>query len=964
MKNTLLPDIPVIKTVDVVIVGGTTGGVGLAVELSRLGLKTLLVENRRYVGTDVCSAVRLWPTEWGKCDTPIAKAISRIDVAGRVTVSPMQVKYQLEDALLEAGVDLLYGAYPALVLKDSRGQASGVVLAHRNGFQAVKARRVIDATLEGTVARVAGLTVEPRPGPATLRWVTLGNPHPVEISGAMATVLEGITIKGEKEWEPISAIAYDFHVDALPNPSEWDAWETRVRLETWHPEVNGSSERLWAGGAWFAKKLMPLSNKGDDAIGIDPASGLMLFGPVALEDNGEAGRWINPGTWLAGATRLAPDIQRCIEQQSIAESCGALGDADCSIDTGKATVRFSENDHRSTGEVIQGLPLITQQASMKIDVLVAGGGTGGAGAAIAAAREGAKTVLTEYLHGLGGVGTLGLIGNYWFSNRVGFTAEVDREVAGLSGYNPDKPPSYWHIQTKMYWYLRSLHQAGGQVRFGVCTAAALVEGARVVGSVVAGPFGLSVINCHCAIDATGNVDLASAAGAPCVVIGAEHVAVQGSGLPPYRPGHNYRNTDWTFTDDCDLVDSTQAMITARHLFRDEYDSGQIHDTRQRRQIKGRLTLSPLDFLAERTFPDTVVTAYSNFDTHGFTIHPVFAVVPPNKKPRYADVPFRCFLPKGLDGLMATGLGLSAHRDALPVIRMQGDVQNQGYAAGLAAAMSARLGIMPGELDVRALQARLVEKGNLRKDVLEHDDSFPLSQEVIEAATNGDLDDHLSVAIMFAHPAEAVPLLIKRLNDSSADRDLRSRIAQIVGLIGRPEAAPVLAERLLGEPWDDGWNFTGMGQFGRSQSEHDSCLVALSQSGDNARAKKAVEHKMAELNADQAFSHFRAVAEASEILGEPSLAQGLARLLQLPGVRGHDWHDMLKVRRAIPNDSIDTTTRNLSLRELHLARALFRCGDHEGVGKTILEAYSTDLRGHYAKHAQAVLKEGLKFSGLR
>jgi len=39
---------------------------------------------------------------------------------------------------------------------------------------------------------------------------------------------------------------------------------------------------------------------------------------------------------------------------------------------------------------------------------------------------------------------------------------------------------------------------------------------------------------------------------------------------------------------------------------------------------------------------------------------------------------------------------------------------------------------------------------------------------------------------------------------------------------------------------------------------------------------------------------------------------------------------------------------------------FRCarlGDHEGLGKRILTEYAQDIRGHYARHAQAVLKEG-------
>jgi hypothetical protein len=36
--------------------------------------------------------------------------------------------------------------------------------------------------------------------------------------------------------------------------------------------------------------------------------------------------------------------------------------------------------------------------------------------------------------------------------------------------------------------------------------------------------------------------------------------------------------------------------------------------------------------------------------------------------------------------------------------------------------------------------------------------------------------------------------------------------------------------------------------------------------------------------------------------------------------------------------------------------LYRCGDHEGLGEKILKEYASDLRGHYARHAAAVLEE--------
>ena len=80
---------------------------------------------------------------------------------------------------------------------------------------------------------------------------------------------------------------------------------------------------------------------------------------------------------------------------------------------------------------------------------------------------------------------------------------------------------------------------------------------------------------------------------------------------------------------------------------------------------------------------------SNFDTHGFTVNTGCTVKPPDREEMFVNVPYCCLLPKDLDGILVTGLGVSAHRDAMPVIRMQADIQNQGYAAGVAAAARSR-----------------------------------------------------------------------------------------------------------------------------------------------------------------------------------------------------------------------------------------------------------------------------------
>jgi hypothetical protein len=52
-------------------------------------------------------------------------------------------------------------------------------------------------------------------------------------------------------------------------------------------------------------------------------------------------------------------------------------------------------------------------------------------------------------------------------------------------------------------------------------------------------------------------------------------------------------------------------------------------------------------------------------------------------------------------------------------------------------------------------------------------------------------------------------------------------------------------------------------------------------------------------------------------------------------------------------------RNAALRELLTARALFRCGDKDGLGEAILREYAADLRGVLARHAAAVLQQARK-----
>ena len=98
--------------------------------------------------------------------------------------------------------------------------------------------------------------------------------------------------------------------------------------------------------------------------------------------------------------------------------------------------------------------------------------------------------------------------------------------------------------------------------------------------------------------------------------------------------------------------------------------------------------------------------------------------------------------------------------------------------------------------------------------------------------------------------------------------------------------------------------------------------------------------------------------ACETLKHPDLAKALVRILQLNGSKGNAYLEINKVIKVTPPSNGDNTSREFSLRELIVARALYRCGDYKGMGKKTLEAYSNDFRGHYAIHAKAILAENV------
>ncbi len=916
---------------DVVIVGATTGAVAAALECRARGLSVRVISDLSHLSEDGAGRLNLWGEKLDRSD-PVVAAIH--PQPKREATFPAAMKRAAEALLIEAGIPFLYEVRPVAVMRDSSGTIGGLLLAARSAVFAVRCATVIDASRFGVVARLAGVTLTPRPErQPRLHWNVLATQKPAW-TGEAHPIDGTIDLPHDETAQALQA----WRLDVTPLSGRPEAFGHELHAALLDPNVRLSAEippqhpaETCGEGALVSEVSSLADTAFTAAPGLMMMNGLLPLDATGLEKLDQAD--VQAALGRAAAQR-AP--------MKKVEDGIALGvDAGSGLSDDRVTPAFL----RQSGNRIE-IPVPAFPVIERLDVVVGGGGTGGAPAGIGAARAGARTVVLESQGGLGGVGTLGLIACYYFGNRVGFTAELDQLIEKIDVDRKNR--SKWNPELKLAAYHRLLRDAGGEAWMRSFAFGTRQEGDRITGVLVSTPWGSGVLEAGCVVDATGNADLAAAAGAPCRWIGADHVAVQGTGLSPRNPLVDYRNTDHTFIDDTDPEGITHAHVNARAKFDGEFDTSPLVDSRERRQIVGDMELSPLDILAGRTFPDTLVTAASNFDTHGFTVHPVFFLVPPDKKPLQAHVPFRAMLPQKVDGLIVTGLGTSAHRDSLPVIRMQADVQNQGFAAGWAAATSAHDRRPLRELDVRALQTELVRIGNLDESILTHGDSFPLSPETVQAAAEAGPTNFANAAVLFAHLDEARPALREKCREGSLDAAL------LLGLMGDGTGLDALLTACRNQPWDDGWNYRGMGQFGMSSSRMDAIVIAIGRIGNEAGIE-TIEEKIGQLQPDAAFSHCRSVAIAAACLRGDRLSKALLRVLRFPGMTGHAQTDTARIIRDANTNPTETEARNLSLRELYLARGLYLSGDVDNIGRRLLETYMQDLRGHFARHARAVLE---------
>jgi hypothetical protein len=131
--------------------------------------------------------------------------------------------------------------------------------------------------------------------------------------------------------------------------------------------------------------------------------------------------------------------------------------------------------------------------------------------------------------------------------------------------------------------------------------------------------------------------------------------------------------------------------------------------RESRRIHGDYRLTRDDVLDGRRFGDEIALCGAPIEDHHGAPDTVWQYV---AEGGVYGIPWRCLLPRGVEGIVVAGRCFSATHDAHASARSMATCMAMGQAAGTAAAIAAASGSTPREVDPQRLRDRLVADGAL------------------------------------------------------------------------------------------------------------------------------------------------------------------------------------------------------------------------------------------------------------
>jgi ribulose 1,5-bisphosphate synthetase/thiazole synthase len=174
-------------------------------------------------------------------------------------------------------------------------------------------------------------------------------------------------------------------------------------------------------------------------------------------------------------------------------------------------------------------------------------------------------------------------------------------------------------------------------------------------------------------------------------------------------GFEARAGQEVFSQKC-LYDAAEALRLYVPGFENAYLTAiaSLLGIRESRRIIGDYKVTLEDFKSARQFEDSIGRGAMPAGMHtpdGVTM--VVYDLPPGQS---MSIPYRCMLPQGTEGLLAAGRCVSYEAPVANCIRCMPQCMAMGEAAGVAAAIAARRGVTPRNVDIKALQETLQKQG--------------------------------------------------------------------------------------------------------------------------------------------------------------------------------------------------------------------------------------------------------------
>ena len=690
---------------DVAVVGATLAGLAAALAAAQAGRRVCLLEAGPTLARELSAGWQhLLPG--GPLVDRIRAYTSRQGAPAGRGLDIVLGTLAADCIVADAGVTALVKVRATRLLRDRRGRLAGVEVVGKSGRQMVRAPVVLDATPGQSLARRAvGL-----PERHCLRVERRGYLAGVELPayGAVWAVPASLGIEGDS-------------VEAMPAAWPGEAL-LRVRLAAGaHSEtalLSASLHAVTGAVAWLRQNVPSLAA----AALVDVAPGLCE--EFAADDAPPEAAIQGTGLFaLAGGLDLA--AAEAAGREAVAAT-RALPRVDPQTPDRLRTRELAAAPEQDLPAV--RLPAAVAQVHEPRDVVVAGYGTGGTFAAIAVAEAGITVAVLDAAPVPGGIGSAGRIHSYYHGLRGGAQDRLDESITGSGSALAPKARGY-HPVGRAEVLTQALQRPGLEVLSGHTVFGVVREGTRVTGVLSAAADGYHLFPCQAVVDATGDGDVAAAAGAP-MTLGRD-----GDGFPQpfsYTPSLMqkgellHHNFDAGWVDPTDTLDFSRAHFEGRAQIacRGPYTPERHYCTlasilglRESRFVKGPLTLTFDDYLDGHTFPDTVCSGHAHHDNHAMDYaeesewsrrHVVMFGL--WRFLCHGDVPYRALLTTGVDGVLLGCRALSVDHDLHQLLRMQRDIQVVGEICGVAAAEAVKRGIPPRALPLDVLKPLLLARG--------------------------------------------------------------------------------------------------------------------------------------------------------------------------------------------------------------------------------------------------------------